>query len=255
MIGETVGFAVPAAVGTLAYGLGVSAATTVLLAVAAGAGEGAILGLAQSRVLRREIGGFAPRDWIAATAAAAALAWAVGMPLGVFGEALPTPVLIASVAIAAVVLLTVIGGAQWLVLRLYVSRAELWVPANSLAWLLGLTVPFALMSLVDEGDPAVLIFAAGVASGLCMGLVVAAVTGLALVRLLRPGREAHPATAHARSKPSIDSCCWPVAPGAGGPLGNGREERALQARGDLAADRNPERFSRHEPDVHRDLER
>jgi len=39
---------------------------------------------------------------------------------------------------------------------------------------------------LDEGDPAALVAAVGVLSGLGMGLVVAAVTGVALVRL--PGR-------------------------------------------------------------------
>jgi hypothetical protein len=184
--GETLGFGVPAAVGALAYWLDVPAGTIVLLAVAAGVGEGAILGFAQSRVLRRELAGFSARDWVAATAAAAALGWAVGMPLGVYGSSLPTAALVAGAFVAAVVLLVAVGGAQWLVLRRHVARAGLWIPANALAWLLGLTVPFAAMSLVAEGDPPAVVLAAGIASGLGMGLVVAGVTGLALVRLLRP---------------------------------------------------------------------
>lgn len=190
--GETLGFGVPAAIGALAYGLNVPESGSVPLAVAAGAGEGAILGLAQSRVLRREIDRFRPRDWIAATAAAAALGWAVGMPLGVYGRLLPTAVLIAGVIVGTIVLLTAVGGAQWLVLRRHVTSAGLWIPANALAWLLGLIVPFAGMSLVDGGHPAALILAVGIASGLGMGFVVAAVTGLALVCLLRPAPAGRP---------------------------------------------------------------
>jgi hypothetical protein len=188
MAGEALGFAVPATVGAVAYGLGVPDAATVPLALAAGAGEGATLGFAQSRVLRREILGFESRDWIFATAVAAALGWAVGMPLGIYGGSLPTVALIAGTIAAGAVLLTAVGGAQWLVLRRYLSKAELWIPANALAWLLGLTVPFAAMSLVDEVDPAALVLVVGVISGLGMGFVVAASTGLALVRLLRPPR-------------------------------------------------------------------
>jgi hypothetical protein len=51
---------------------------------------------------------------------------------------------------------------------------------------LGLPLPFLALSLVDEGDPAGYLLAAGILSGLGMGLVVAAITGLALVRLLEP---------------------------------------------------------------------
>jgi hypothetical protein len=185
-LGEAVGFAVPAAVGVLAYALAFPDGTLVLLAVAAGAGEGAILGFAQSRVLRRELFGLPPRRWVAATAAAAALGWAVGMPLGVYGASLPLPLLVPALVLAGVVLLGAVGGAQWLVLRRHVARAGPWVPANALAWLLGLAVAFAGMSLLREGDPAAVVLAVGVGSGLGMGFVVAAVTGFALVRLLRP---------------------------------------------------------------------
>jgi hypothetical protein len=97
-------------------------------------------------------------------------------------------VLVAGVIAATIVLLSAVGGAQWLVLRRYVTGAGLWVPANVVAWLLGLIVPFVAMSLVDEGDSAAVVAAVGIASGLGMGFVVAAVTGLAVVRLLRPAR-------------------------------------------------------------------
>ena len=56
-----------------------------LLAAVAGAGEGAILGAAQALVLREEIPAFPRPRWIAVTATAAALCWALGMALGVYG--------------------------------------------------------------------------------------------------------------------------------------------------------------------------
>jgi hypothetical protein len=184
--GEAVGFAVPAAVGALAFGLGLPDAATVPLAAAAGAGEGAILGLAQAHVLREEVAGFGRRAWVAGTAAAAALCWAIGMSLGVYGGALPTAILVPCLVGGGAVLLTAVGVAQWLVLRRYVRGAGAWIPANTAGWVLGLPVPFLALSLVDEGDPAGYLLAAGIASGLVMGLVVAAITGLALVRLLGP---------------------------------------------------------------------
>jgi hypothetical protein len=197
-LGETVGFAVPALVGGLAYALAVPDAATVPLAVVAGMTEGAILGCAQMRILRRELDGFAGRAWVGATAAAAALGWAVAMPLGVYGSSLPTAMLVAAAFIAATVLLGAVGAAQWLVLRRFVATAWLWVPANALAWLLGLAFPFAALSLVDEGDPAALVVMAGLAGGLAMAVVVAAATGLALVRLLRPPQRRSPVRSVAR---------------------------------------------------------
>lgn len=193
MAGETLGFGVPAVVGGIAYAVAVPEAATVPLAVVAGAVEGAILGYAQSRVLRRELVGFEPSAWVVATSAAAVLGWAVGMSLGVYGRSLPTGVLIVALIVGAAVLLAAVGWAQWVVLRRHVAGAGLWIPANALAWLLGLAFPFAGMSFVDEGDPAGLVAVAGIVSGLGMGFVVAAVTGLALVRLLAPekGAEFH----------------------------------------------------------------
>jgi hypothetical protein len=184
LAGETAGFAVPALVGAAAFGAGVSDALSLPLAVAAGAAEGAILGFAQSSVLRRELAGFDRRDWVAATAGAAAVAWAIGMSLGVYGSALPPVALaVAGVAGGAAILVS-IGAAQALVLRRHLPRARRWVTANAAAWLAGLPVPFAVMTLVDEESAPAAVAAAGLAGGLGMAAVVAAVTGLALVRLL-----------------------------------------------------------------------
>jgi hypothetical protein len=189
-VGEAIGFAVPAAVGAVAYALGVPDPASVLLAAVAGAGEGAILGAAQALVLREEIPAFPRRRWIAVTAAAAALCWALGMALGVYGGALPAAALVIAIVCVAAILLAAVGAAQWLVLRRHVPRAELWIPANAAAWLLGLPLTFVGMSFVDEGDLAAFLLVAGVVSGLGMALVVAAVTGLALVWLLRPAADA-----------------------------------------------------------------
>lgn len=191
-LGETLGFAVPALVGAGAYAAGAPDAAVVPLATAAGAGEGAILGYAQSRVLRRELTGFDARDWIVATSWAAVLAWALGMSLGVYGGSLPTGVRIGAAVLVGIVVLLAVGCAQWLVLRRYVAGAWLWIPANAAAWLLGVGAVFVGTAFVDEGDAAALVAAVSVASGLAMAVVVAAVTGLALLRLLRPAPSGRP---------------------------------------------------------------
>ena len=53
--------------------------------------------------------------------------------------------------VAGVVLLGGVGTAQWLVLRRYLDRAELWVPANAFAWLVGLAVALGRTAPPDTG--------------------------------------------------------------------------------------------------------
>jgi hypothetical protein len=149
-------------------------------------GEGTVLGWAQSRMLRQELPELRPREWIGATAAGAAAAWATGMSPSTVGDQLQElwpPLLIGLGVLAGVVLLGSIGFAQWLVLRRHVARAGGWVAANALAWVAGLVVVFAAIGAAP-GDSPILIAAFGVAGGLGMGLTVALITGLFLVRLL-----------------------------------------------------------------------
>jgi hypothetical protein len=91
--------------------------------------------------------------------------------------------LVALGLLAGVALLASIGFAQWLVLRRHVDPSGVWVVANALAWIVGLAVVFTAIG-VAPGDSPVLIAAFGVVGGLGMGLAVALVTGLFLVRLL-----------------------------------------------------------------------
>ena len=92
-------------------------------------------------------------------------------------------------AIGAVVfgggLLVSIGVPQWLVLRRHLRHAGWWVLANALAWSLGLAVPFVALALVPDAAPFWVWAATGIVSGLLMGLVVGALTGLALLWLMR----------------------------------------------------------------------
>jgi uncharacterized integral membrane protein len=186
--GEAVGFAVPALVGA---GVGATRPALLLPAlVVAGAGEGAVLGWAQSRVL---VGvGVDARRWTALTAVAAAAAWFLGM--GFFGsdtirDTWPVPaLLVGSVLVGAAVLLS-IGLAQALELRRVVDRAGRWVGANVLAWTAGLAV-FGLVTtpLWQSGQEPWTVLLIGLLGGVLMALTMALVTGLVLVRLLRRTR-------------------------------------------------------------------
>ena len=85
----------------------------------------------------------------------------------------------------------VLGIPQWLVLRRVVKGAWLWIPANCLAWALGMPVIFAMV------DRAYAVYAAGSIAGAVVvlagtlaltGAVVGAVHGLALVKLVSRSR-------------------------------------------------------------------
>ncbi|MBB1253872.1 hypothetical protein H3146_10925 [Streptomyces sp. OF3] len=193
-LGETVGFCFPAVVAVALPGVSPPALAGALLV--AGAVEGAVLGAAQAHVLRRALPSVEGVRWIAATAVAALFAWALALtptvvPGGVGGW--PAAVLVPAAVVAGLALLLSVGVAQWWVLRPHVPRAWLWIPANAVAWSAGLAM-FALVStpLWREGQGPVLVALIGVGAGLVMAATFAAVTGWALVRLLRRARQGAP---------------------------------------------------------------
>jgi hypothetical protein len=197
--GEIVGFAAPSVAGAVAFLLDLPDAAMIAFVVPAGGVEGAVLGFAQWLVLRGELPALSRADWVRATAAAAMVAWAIGASLGAYGGSSdPNVVLLVVLGVPlAIVLLCSLGFAQWLVLRRHIDRAGWWVPANVVAWGVGVTVAIAAMSPMEEGDPAALLVALGVVAGALMGLVVSALTGGAMVWLLRRSHE------RARSSASI----------------------------------------------------
>ncbi|MGW4210369.1 hypothetical protein ACWEIJ_20440 [Lentzea sp. NPDC004789] len=179
--GEFAGFLAPAVTGALT-----SSAPRLVLA---GVIEGAVLGAAQWLVLRRSIPGLKPWHWIGVTALAAGFAWAVAMLTVHYGEplrTLPLAVLLPLAAVAGLAVLLSTGIGQWLVLRHHVDDASTWVWANAVAWCGGLIV-FTVFTtpLWQPGQPTALVVLIGAVGGLLMAATMAAITGSALVRLLR----------------------------------------------------------------------
>ena len=78
-LGELAGFTIPSIVGGVAWALDTPPVAFYATLVCAGACEGAVLASAQWIVLRDVPPTLSARRWITATAAAAALAWSLGM--------------------------------------------------------------------------------------------------------------------------------------------------------------------------------
>lgn len=191
-LGESVGFVLPAIVGATTAGLPIGPA----LLVAAGVVEGTVLGLAQWSVLRGVVPGLRGGAWVAATAAAAAIAYALGLIPSLTAEVWqtwPPAVAVAAGGVVGVLLLLSIGVAQWFVLRRHEPRARSWVWWTAVAWLAGLGV-FLLVAtpLWYPGQPLADVIAVGAAAGVAMAATVAGITGAAVVRVAARRRLDHP---------------------------------------------------------------
>ena len=175
-----------------AWPLVASVAAGVLLGVF----EGIVVGAAQGIVLRRRLPGLALRSWIAATVVGAIVAWGLGMlPSTLMGAGAEgaqgsaearewlTYVMAAGMGLAAGVVLAFV---QWTALRTAsgVRRAGLWLPANSLAWCLGMPVVFLGMGSIPAGASVAQAVPVVVAATAAAGAVVGAVHGAVLVRVL-----------------------------------------------------------------------
>ncbi|MFG1965338.1 hypothetical protein [Nonomuraea sp. NPDC049028] len=139
--------------------------------------------------LRVALPGVGTVEWVRATAGGAGIAWAIGALPVVLGERVMSwhP---AALIVLGVVLLASMGLLQWRVLRPHVPGAWRWVAATAGAWLVALGAFTAVTTpLWQPGQPGWLIAAIGVLGGAVMAATVAALTGAALVRLLRRGQQ------------------------------------------------------------------
>lgn len=197
---EMAGFAFPVIAAVLwVEDPGTARAVAVL--VGAGIAEGLVLGSAQAAVLHRSLPTLSRRDWTLRTAAAAAVAWSIGLAPGASEDVWRQwpPVVQAAVAVAAgLVLLAVVGTAQWTVLRRHLRGSGRWIGWTAAGWLAGLSVFLLVASpLWQPGQPGWLVAAIGLVAGGGMALSMAAVTGWGLVRLLGTGQDRHRAASAA----------------------------------------------------------
>ncbi len=214
--GELASFIVPGLVGAVIFQAvgerpsALVAVGAVLAMAASGSVEGGVLGLAQWLVLRRELPAMPARAWIAATAAAAIVAWAIGTAIVVAvvpalrgdgaGQSAADPGAAFQIAAGAglgLALGAMMGAAQWLVLRQHVMRAGWWVLASALGWAVGMAIAFLGGGALPAGASLVVIGLVIFASGTAMGAAVGAITGVTLALLL-PNRPAPSLRDHVR---------------------------------------------------------
>lgn len=196
-LGATLGLGV--AIFTLAgdpQGL-LAALAMILLMTSTGAIEGAVVGLLQWRAMRSAFPDIARRAWVQATVVGALVAWFLGsLPSTLMGlgeqetgatvqEPLAWLILLMAAAMG-LVLGVVLGWPQWRLLRRGAPKAWIWLPANSVAWALGMPIIFAAVDVAQRAGSmvgtAAIALVVLVALALA-GAVVGAVHGLALVRL------------------------------------------------------------------------
>jgi hypothetical protein len=177
---------------------------TFTAAVASGALEATIVGLAQWWAMHPWFRSISRLQWWLATMIGALIAYVLGylpstlMNLGEqVSEAAPMAEPPQYVILLLAAGMGLVGGAvlsfaQWMVLRRHVSGAGIWVPANMLAWMLGMPVIFWGIDAAMLGQPlwqALLIISLAL---LVSGAIVGAVHGAFLVRLAgQPGQSQH----------------------------------------------------------------
>jgi hypothetical protein len=167
-----------------------------LVAIASGAIEATIVGLAQWWAMHPWFPMISRRAWWLGTLVGALLAYVMGyMPstlMSLGEQASQSQAAVAEPAQWIVLLLAAglgaVGGAvlsfaQWLTMRKKVARAFLWIPANMLAWMVGMPIIFWGIDAAQRlsGLFWQILFMAGVL--LLAGLVVGAIHGAFLVRL------------------------------------------------------------------------
>jgi Ca2+-transporting ATPase len=186
-LGETAGFLMPVAA-ILVMGDRLDGWGPIVLLLAAGAAEGAVLGWSQALVLGRVLSEFSRRDWVVRTALAAVVAWSIGITpsaLEPVWQQWPGAVQAMAALDAGVLLLLTIGVAQWTVLRRHLAGSARWIAWTAAGWLAGLGLFLIVATpLWHPGQHPVLVAGIGVLAGVSMAVAMAAVTGWGVVRLL-----------------------------------------------------------------------
>jgi hypothetical protein len=203
-LGEMFGLGLTFAVGAVVIsGLGnqqsaVVILLTFLVAVASGAIEATLVGLAQWWAMHPWFPMIKRVSWWLATLFGALVAYVLGylpstlMSLGEQASQTQTPaaepaqwqILLLAAGLGAVGGI-VLAFPQWLTLRRNVPGASIWIPANMLAWLVGMPIIFWAIDAAQklDGMTQIIPFIAGVL--LLVGLLVGGIHGIFLTHLAK----------------------------------------------------------------------
>jgi hypothetical protein len=202
--GEMVGLGLTFAVGAIVISyLGSnndlsSIMITYLVAVVSGVIEASVVGLGQWWAMHPWFPMIRPRAWWLATLIGALMAYILGyLPstlISLGEQASQTQSATAEPPQWVVLLLAAglgaVGGAvlsfaQWIVLRRKVPGSSIWIPANMLAWMVGMPLIFFAIDRAQNLNefPVLLLFIAGAL--LIIGMVVGAIHGAFLVRMAK----------------------------------------------------------------------
>jgi hypothetical protein len=170
-----------------------------VVAVGSGAVEATVVGLAQHWAMGPWLPALRARRWWLATLWGALAAYVLGwlpstlMSLGTAGDPAPAPVteppqwaVLLAAAGLGLVAGAVLALAQALELRRHVAHAWRWVPANMLAWAVGMPAVFLGMDLVFREQPVWLSALLAAGTLVVTGAVVGVINGSFLVRLVAP---------------------------------------------------------------------
>ncbi len=165
-----------------------------LVAVASGALEATVIGLAQWWAMHPWFPAITLRAWWFATLIGALAAYVLGylpstlMNLGEQSTATPVAEPPQSIVLLLAAGLGAVGGAvlsfaQWRVMRKTVAHAGWWIPANMVAWLVGMPIIFWEIDAAQKGQPPVQAGLLLAAALLVTGALIGAIHGAFLVRL------------------------------------------------------------------------
>jgi len=173
------------------------------VAVLSGGIEAVVVGLLQWWAMHPWFPTISRLRWFLGTLGGALTAYVLGylpstlMDLGQATEATTSQAPVAEppqwlVLLLAAGLGTVAGAvlsfAQWLAMRKVVQGAKIWIPANMLAWLVGMPLVFLGIDLAQRVQPLWQVLTIMALTLLLTGTVVGAIHGAFLLRLARSGK-------------------------------------------------------------------
>lgn len=162
--------------------------------------EGCTVGVAQWRVLRGVLPDLRWQTWVFVTAAGAGIAWTLGMiPSTMIALTQETTAAATPPELSDTMTYVLAGGMgfilgivlaipQWLALNRHTHGAGWWVPANAIAWVIGMVLIFRGMGTIPADGFTVRAAVTVLASIAAAGAAVGAIHGLVLIAILRTPR-------------------------------------------------------------------